>query len=139
FAQSQSSPQTLRNVAHSSEASVTLSSKSENIMGVAITKLQSEIHGTPFSYGMYSTPYDLDASLLKFQDILPDLIRLAELEYAARKLAEEIEKTRRRVNSLEHVIIPETENNMDYINTKLEEEARQEKSLLLKVKELIEE
>jgi V/A-type H+-transporting ATPase subunit D len=128
----------LANIARSSEARIAISSETENIMGVAISKLERDTQGDPFSYGVLNTPYDLDSSLRSFNDLMPNLMRLAELEYAARKLAEEIEKTRRRVNSLEHVIIPETESNMDYINTKLEEEARQEKSLLLKVKELIE-
>ena len=137
LAQSQAGADKLANIARSSEASVSISSESENIMGVGIANLESNIKGEAFSYGVLGTPYDLDASLIKFKEIMPDLIRLAELEYAARKLAEEIEKTRRRVNSLEHIIIPETDENMDYINTKLEEEARQEKSLLLKVKELI--
>ncbi len=139
LAQARMNGDNLQSIASSSEASISISSEKENIMGVAISKLESEVNGDPFSYGVLNTPYDLDACLLKFNKLIPDLIRLAELEYAARKLAEEIEKTRRRVNSLEHVILPETKDNMNYINTKLEEEARQEKSLLLKVKDLIEE
>jgi V/A-type H+-transporting ATPase subunit D len=62
------------------------------------------------------------------------LIRLAELEFAARRLAEEIEKTRRRVNGLEYVIIPQMKQDVRLIRAKLEETARQEKVTLLKIK-----
>jgi V/A-type H+-transporting ATPase subunit D len=80
------------------------------------------------------TNRDLDASLLTLRTLLPDLIRLAELEFAARRLAEEIEKTRRRVNGLEYVIIPQMKQDVRLIRAKLEETARQEKVTLLKIK-----
>ena len=62
-----------------------------------------------YSYGFAFTSSDLDGAVKSLADILPDMIRLAECEKACQLMAAEIEKTRRRVNALEHVIIPETE------------------------------
>ena len=70
-------------------------------------------------------------------DILPDMIRLAECEKACQLMAAEIEKTRRRVNALEHVIIPETEKNIKYITMKLDENERSTQIRLMKVKDMM--
>ena len=73
----------------------------------------------------------------RLADILPDMIRLAECEKACQLMAAEIEKTRRRVNALEHVIIPETEESIKYITMKLDENERSTQIRLMKVKDMM--
>ena len=69
--------------------------------------------------------------------ILPDLLRLAEIEKSCQLIAAEIEKTRRRVNALEHVMIPETQKNIQYITMKLDENERSTQIRLMKVKDMM--
>ena len=70
-------------------------------------------------------------------DILPDMLKLAETEKACQLMAAEIEKTRRRVNALEHVIIPEAQKNIKYITMKLDENERSTQIRLMKVKDMM--
>ena len=70
-------------------------------------------------------------------DILPDMLHLAETEKSCQLMAAEIEKTRRRVNALEHVMIPELQENIKYITMKLDENERGSLTRLMKVKEMI--
>ncbi len=81
-------------------------------------------------------PVTLDGAVKSLADILPDMIRLAECEKACQLMAAEIEKTRRRVNALEHVIIPEAEKNIKYITMKLDENERSTQIRLMKVKDM---
>ena len=90
-----------------------------------------------YSYGFAFTSSDLDGAVKSLADILPDMIRLAECEKACQLMAAEIEKTRRRVNALEHVIIPETEENIKYITMKLDENERSTQIRLMKVKDMM--
>ena len=68
---------------------------------------------------------------------MPDMLRLAEVEKSCQLMAAEIEKTRRRVNALEHVIIPEAQNNIKYITMKLDENERSTQIRLMKVKDMM--
>ena len=70
-------------------------------------------------------------------DILPDMLRLAETEKACQLMAAEIEKTRRRVNALEHVTIPEAQEAIKYITMKLDENERSSQIRLMKVKDMM--
>ena len=70
-------------------------------------------------------------------DILPDMLRLAECEKACQLMALRLKKTRRRVNALEHVIIPETRKNIKYITMKLDENERSTQIRLMKVKDMV--
>jgi V/A-type H+-transporting ATPase subunit D len=90
-----------------------------------------------YSYGFAFTSSDLDDAVKSLADILPDMIRLAECEKSCQLMAAEIEKTRRRVNALEHVIIPETQNNIKYITMKLDENERSTQIRLMKVKDMM--
>ena len=90
-----------------------------------------------YSYGFAFTSSDLDGAVKSLADILPDMIRLAECEKACQLMAAEIEKTRRRVNALEHVIIPEAEENIKYITMKLDENERSTQIRLMKVKDMM--
>jgi V/A-type H+-transporting ATPase subunit D len=106
-------------------------------MGVSIPYIIPHLQGDPFQYGTLGTPKDLDQALLTLQNILPLLVKLAEIEFTARLLAEEIEATRRRVNALEYVIIPEMKTNLKSIQNSLDELTRQEKVTIMKVKEIL--
>lgn len=90
-----------------------------------------------YSYGFAYTSSDLDDAVKSLADILPDMLKLAETEKACQFMAAEIEKTRRRVNALEHVTIPETQKNIKYISMKLSEDERSTQIRLMKVKEMV--
>lgn len=90
-----------------------------------------------YSYGFAFTSGDLDGAVQSLSDILPDMMRLAECEKACQLMAAEIERTRRRVNALEHVIIPETRKNIKYITMKLDENERSTQIRLMKVKDMM--
>ena len=79
----------------------------------------------------------IDDAVRELGDILPDLLRLAEVEKATQLLAAEIERTRRRVNALEYVKIPQMQQNIKYITMKLDENERANTIRLMKVKDII--
>ena len=121
------------------EVSVEMSEK--NVMSVNIpvfdTKTRTADVNDIYSYGFAFTSSDLDGAVKSLADILPDMLRLAEVEKACQLMAAEIEKTRRRVNALEHVLIPQMEENIRYITMKLEENERGNLTRLMKVKDMI--
>lgn len=90
-----------------------------------------------YSYGFAFTSSDLDDSVKSLQEILPDMLRLAECEKSCQLMASEIEKTRRRVNALEHIMIPEMQDNIKYIKMKLDENERSTQVRLMKVKDMM--
>ena len=90
-----------------------------------------------YSYGFAFTSVDLDDAVRSLADVLPQMLELAEKEKACQLLAAEIEKTRRRVNALEHVMIPETRESIRYITMKLDENERSSQIRLLKVKDMM--
>ena len=75
--------------------------------------------------------------MTSLSDVLPDLLKLAEIEKSCQLLSAEIEKTRRRVNALEHVMIPETREKIRFITMKLDENERATQTRLMKVKDMI--
>jgi len=88
-------------------------------------------------YSLAFTTADLDASVGRFRDLLPKLLRLAERELAIKLLAEEIKRTRRRVNALEYILIPNLIDTVKYITMRLAELERSNLARLMRVKELI--
>ena len=84
------------------------------------------------------TSGELDMSLQSLQDVFPLLIQLAEIEKAAEALADELEKTRRRVNALEYRMIPDLEDTIKFIQMKLDEMERGNIINTMRVKEEIE-
>ena len=114
---------------------------SQNVMSVEIPKLDYKTR-TPgendiYSYGFAFTSGDLDYAVKSLADIFPDMLKLAEIEKSCQLMAAEIEKTRRRVNALEHVMIPETEESIKYITMKLDENERSTQVRLMKVKDMM--
>lgn len=114
-----------------------LSLEKENIMSVLVPKFKAEIKGDFKCYSPLSTPPVLDKTMKKFWQALKLMISLAQIEHSARLLSFEIEKTRRRVNALEYVIIPGFEQTIKYIESKLEEQERADKIVKMKMKELV--
>lgn len=135
FASAASSRDTLMALAKNAHAEVNIGLTKKNIMGVKVSSLDFEVQGDPLSYSLLETTADLDKGLLVLKELMPDLMKLAELEYTAQLLAEEIEKTRRRVNALEHVIVPRMKRDMKFIQATLEELARQQTVTLIKLKQ----
>ena len=90
-----------------------------------------------YSYGFAFTSSDLDEAVQSLSDVLPDLLRLAEVEKSCQLMASELEKTRRRVNALEHVMIPDTQYKIKYISMKLDENERSSQVRLMKVKDMM--
>ena len=113
----------------------------ENVMSVEIPtfdfKTRTPDQNDIFSYGFAFTSSDLDGAVQSLADIFPDMLKLAEIEKSCQLMAVEIEKTRRRVNALEHVMIPELQANIKYISMKLDENERATQIRLMKVKDMV--
>ena len=113
----------------------------KNIMSVIVPQFRAEVKaakdGEIYSYGYAFTSCDLDDAVLALSEIMPDLLKLAEIEKTCQLLAGEIEKTRRRVNALEHVMIPQYEDTIKYITMKLDEAERSSTTRLMKVKDMM--
>lgn len=120
---------------------VYLDTSKRNVMSVEIPEFTYKTK-TPnandiYPYGFAFTSSDLDDAVKSLQDILPDMLRLAEVEKSCQLLAAEIEKTRRRVNALEHVMIPDMKENIKFIVMKLDENERSTQIRLMKVKDMM--
>ncbi len=113
----------------------------KNIMSVNVPTFETSTRTADpndiYSYGYAFTSGDLDGAVKSLADVLPDMIELAAKEKACQLMAVEIEKTRRRVNALEHVIIPEAQENIRYISMKLSENERSTQTRLLKVQDML--
>ncbi len=106
-------------------------------MSVMVPRYEVHQEGSTFNYGMATTPASLDVALEDFSRIIPRLLQLAADEKAVALMSTEIERTRRRVNALEHVMIPNYSETIKYISMKLDEQARSTTSQLMKVKEIV--
>lgn len=113
----------------------------QNIMSVIVPVYHMEIYGEggsdSYNYGLAFTSGELDASLRDLSGMLSDLTRLAELEKTAQLLAQEIERTRRRVNALEYIMMPQYLAAMKSIKMKLDENERGNTTRLMKVKDMM--
>ena len=132
-------PEMLRQSLLIPSRSVELDMTYENIMSVEVPRYHfaEQKGGTATPYGYAQTSGELDDAVTALSGVFRDMLRLAEIEKTTQLLAEEIEKTRRRVNALEYVMIPELESNIKYIAMKLEENENATKVRLLKVKEMV--
>ena len=113
----------------------------QNIMSVNVPvyhfKTKSDDAGEIYPYGFATTSGELDGAVEALSGVLQDMLRLAEIEKTSQLLAEEIEKTRRRVNALEYVKIPQMEEAIQYITMKLDENERANTIRLMKVKDML--
>ena len=121
--------------------SVELEMTFQNIMSVNVPKYQfkttSQDPAEVYPYGFAQTSGELDDAVDAMSRVFQDMLHLAEIEKTAQLLAEEIEKTRRRVNALEYVKIPQMQQNIKYITMKLDENERANTIRLMKVKDII--
>lgn len=111
-----------------------------NVLSVhvpTIKTVQTTAQSSDLPYGLAETSADLDDAIATMAALLPKLIQLAEIEKSCDLLADEIEKTRRRVNALEYVMIPQFEETIRYISMKLDENERASLTRLMKVKDMI--
>jgi len=113
----------------------------KNVMSVLIPKFEMKFKTADandiYSYGFAFTSSDLDVAVKSLSDIMPQMLRLAEVEKSCQLMAAEIEKTRRRVNALEHVMIPQYEETIKFITMKLDENERSTTTRLMKVKDMM--
>jgi len=111
--------------------------KLASIMSVAVPQLAKEIKGEIMCYGFATTSGELDIALRALERAFDSLIDLAEKEKQAQLLATELQTTRRRVNVLEHVVIPEIQETIKYIGSKLSDAERDNTSRLMKIADII--
>ncbi|MBE6590086.1 MAG: V-type ATP synthase subunit D [Ruminococcaceae bacterium] len=113
----------------------------KNMMSVTVPVFQMRVQASggsdSYNYGLAFTSGELDASLRELSDVMEDLLRMAELEKTAQLLAEEIERTRRRVNALEYILMPQYLETIKSIKMKLDENERGNTTRLMKVKDMM--
>lgn len=135
------SEETLHTALMAPKQEVYLEADKRNVMSVDIPvfeyKTRTADENDIYSYGFAFTSSDLDDAVKSLADVLPEMLKLAETEKACQLMAAEIEKTRRRVNALEHVIIPRAQENIKYITMKLDENERSTQIRLMKVKDMM--
>ena len=122
--------------------SVSVEVGTKNIMSVNVPQMKfhrqlQDSEGSIYPYGFASTSSELDDAIGKLESILPKLLELAEVEKSTQLMADEIEKTRRRVNALEYMTIPQLEETIKFIRMKLDENERGALTRLMKVKDII--
>lgn len=136
-----SSPAMLEEALMLPKTELSLKVSEKNMMSVSVPQFSFDVLGEDFSdsynYGYAFTSGELDSALAALADALPDLVRLAESEKTAQLLAEEIERTRRRVNALEYIMIPQLEEGIRRIRMKLDENERGNTTRLMKVKDMM--
>ena len=123
------------------KAKIALEMKLKNIMSVNVPEMKfvkEEMEGSIFPYGFVQTSAELDDTVIKLQKVLDNLLSLAEIEKSCQLMADEIEKTRRRVNALEYSTIPNLEETVKDIRMKLDENERATITRLMKVKQMLE-
>jgi V/A-type H+-transporting ATPase subunit D len=116
---------------------VTVEVETRNILNIKVPVFRKSISGRLRCYGLATTSGELDLALLALDDLLDSLLELAEKEKTLELLAEELAKTRRRVNALEFVLIPDIEDTVKHIALKLAEDERGALTRLMRVKEII--
>lgn len=135
------SPEFLEEALLYPKQSVALDFEYKNIMSVSVPmyefKTSNDDPAEIFPYGFATTSGELDDAVLSLSEILPELLQLAQVEKSVQLLSREIEKTRRRVNALEYVMIPQLQETIRYIVMKLDENERGNLSRLMKVKDMM--
>ena len=121
--------------------SVELDMKFKNVMSVSVPEYTFRTKNNDpseiYPYGFATTSGELDGAVEALSGVFQDMLKLAEIEKSCQLMAAEIEKTRRRVNALEHVMIPDLQTNIKYITMKLDENERSTQIRLMKVKDMM--
>lgn len=107
------------------------------LMNLKVPEFEQDISGEMISYSFITTSSELDISLVALESVIEKLIDLASKEKALQMIADEIVKTRRRVNSLEYVLIPALEETVKFITMKLSEMERSDQVRIMKIKDIV--
>jgi V/A-type H+-transporting ATPase subunit D len=129
-----SSRKITENALENTKQELQLTVKPRRLMSVVIPKIEASFGTVGGMYSFVHTSPELDQAIDSLKKFLPKLIRMAELEETVRRMSTEIEKTRRRVNALEHTFIPRMKETIKYIMSKLDEMERSNTSRLMKIK-----
>jgi len=116
---------------------LTLDVSTAPVMNLRLPKFQVQTEGKVYAYGFLNTSAELDSALGAYSELLPEMLRLSQIERSVELLANEIEVTRRRVNALEYVLIPNLVDTIKYITMRLDEMERSNLSRLMRVKEIV--
>src|SRR5690554_1617691 len=136
------SPEILQEAVALPKETISVDIKKKNVMSVHVPvmnfkrKLEGD-EGSIYPYGFSQTSGELDDAISKLYTIMPELLELAQVEKSCQLMADEIEKTRRRVNALEYRTIPELEETIRFIRMKLDENERSTITRIMKVKDMI--
>ena len=135
------SPEMLEQALLYPKQSVELDMKFKNIMSVDVPvysfRTRNDDPSEIYPYGFAQTSGELDAALEALSGVFQDMLELAQVEKTMQLLAADIEKTRRRVNALEYVMIPDLQTTIRYIAMKLDENERGNTTRLMKVKDMV--
>ena len=137
LSRAQTTPEVLEQALIFPGAKSTLSVDWHNVMSVMVPEYDVKQEGNPVNYGFVGVPVLLDSALEQFSKLILRLLQLAAEEKSIRLMAGEIERTRRRVNALEYVMIPNLTETIRYISMKLDEQERSTLSRLMKIKEIV--
>lgn len=117
---------------------IQVETSSRTIMNMSVPSLKVKTDDCiDITYGFAFTPCELDDSVIKLSNLVSSMVKLAEIEKSCDMLAGEIEKTRRRVNAIEYVLVPNLEDTIHFITMKLEDNERSNIIRLMKSKEII--
>ncbi|MCK4778058.1 MAG: V-type ATP synthase subunit D [Actinomycetia bacterium] len=128
----------LREIIDSSKAEIEIGMEEKSILNVSVPSYSLEVKGDLYGYDFLLSPQVFDDAVQSSFDAFKELVELAEIERKAELLANEIERTRRRVNALEYILIPQLEEAVRYITMKLDEMDRESRVRLMKIKEMLE-
>lgn len=137
LARAQTLPQMLEQTLMSTSGDMRVDVSFANVMSVRVPKFSLPEQRIELNYGLGASPGSLDVALEQFLSLMPKLVELAAEEKAVNSMALEIEKTRRRVNALEHVMIPNTAETIRSIAMKLDEAERSTLSRLMVIKDIV--
>lgn len=137
LARAQTLPEMLEQTLMTASGNIKISMGFKNVMSVRVPEFKIADQNAELSYGLGTSPGSLDVALEQFLKLMPRLVKLAAAEKGLKSMAVEIERTRRRVNALEHVMIPSYEEASRSISMKLEEMERSTLSRLMVIKEIV--
>jgi V/A-type H+-transporting ATPase subunit D len=136
-ARSMGGSQVVENAVSAPTRKTTVEVGREQVINLVVPVFKLKTEGKLASYGLAATPAELDTSLVAMEKVLGRMVELASKEKALELIGGEIERTRRRVNALEYILIPNIEETIRYISMKLSEMERGNITRLMRIKEII--
>lgn len=134
LAEATSSRLIVEDALESTRQELNIQMKTKRVMGVQIPNFEINFGKMEGGYSLVHTSSEFDKAITQIKEFLPKLLKMAELEETVRRLCQEIEKTRRRVNALEHTLIPRMQETIKFIKNKLDEIERSTTSQLMRIK-----